>query len=61
MKAFQCDITHDKLTTHVCEESIDITTVIFVLSSISPEKMLPALENIALVSVTSLTAPLVML
>ena len=51
MNAFQCDVTYDKLTTHVCEESIDIVTVIFVLSSISPEKMLSALENIATVSV----------
>ena len=50
MKAFQCDITYDKLTMHVCEGSIDIVTVIFVLSSISPEKMLPALANIATVS-----------
>ncbi|CAB4009878.1 Hypothetical predicted protein [Paramuricea clavata] len=49
MNAFQCDITHDRLTTHVSEESVDIITVIFVMSSISPEKMLPALENIAAV------------
>ena len=50
MNVFQCDVTHDKLTTHVHEESVDIVTVIFVMSSISPDKMLPVLENIATVS-----------
>ena len=51
MNVFHCDITHDQLTTHVHEECVDIVTIIFVMSSISPDKMLPALQNIATVSI----------
>lgn len=51
MNAFQLDVTQDALTTHVRQESVDIATIIFVLSSISPEKMPAVLENIATVSV----------
>lgn len=50
MNVFLCDVTHDKLTTQIREESVDIVTIIFVMSGISPEKMLLAVENIAAVS-----------
>lgn len=50
INAFQCDVTQDKLTTNVRQESVDIVTVIFVMSSISPDKMQAVLQNISTVS-----------
>ncbi|KAM9308154.1 tRNA N(3)-cytidine methyltransferase METTL6 [Gastrophryne carolinensis] len=45
-KAFQCDLTEDDLTEHVPVESVDVATLIFVLSAIHPHKMHLAVENI---------------
>ena len=50
INAFQCDITQDDLTSHIIPNSVDIVTIIFVLSSISPEKIIGALQSIASVS-----------
>lgn len=47
INAFQCDITQDDLTSHIIPNSVDIVTIIFVLSSISPEKIIGALQSIA--------------
>ncbi|KAG9276233.1 methyltransferase-like protein 6 [Astyanax mexicanus] len=44
--AFQCDLTKDDLLATVPEESLDVATLIFVLSAIHPDKMQKALENI---------------
>uniref|UniRef100_A0A3P9MG07 tRNA N(3)-cytidine methyltransferase n=1 Tax=Oryzias latipes TaxID=8090 RepID=A0A3P9MG07_ORYLA len=44
--AFQCDLTKDDLTGNVPEGSVDVVTLIFVLSAVHPEKMKLALENI---------------
>ncbi|XP_036435476.1 tRNA N(3)-methylcytidine methyltransferase METTL6 [Colossoma macropomum] len=44
--AFQCDLTKDDLRATVPEESLDVATLIFVLSAIHPDKMQQALENI---------------
>uniref|UniRef100_A0A0B7B4E4 tRNA N(3)-methylcytidine methyltransferase n=1 Tax=Arion vulgaris TaxID=1028688 RepID=A0A0B7B4E4_9EUPU len=45
--AFHCDITKDLLTDSVPEASVDIATLIFVLSAIHPDKMVQAVRNIA--------------
>ncbi|KAG7469866.1 hypothetical protein MATL_G00133320 [Megalops atlanticus] len=45
-KAFQCDLTKDDLRNSVPAESVDVVTLIFVLSAIHPEKMQMALNNI---------------
>ncbi|KAM3873518.1 tRNA N(3)-cytidine methyltransferase METTL6 [Diretmus argenteus] len=45
--AFQCDLTKDDLRTNVPEGSVDVVTLIFVLSAIHPDKMSLALENIS--------------
>uniref|UniRef100_A0A3B3SSI1 tRNA N(3)-cytidine methyltransferase n=1 Tax=Paramormyrops kingsleyae TaxID=1676925 RepID=A0A3B3SSI1_9TELE len=45
-KAFQCDLTKDDLAASIPEGSVDVATLIFVLSAIHPEKMLLALGNI---------------
>uniref|UniRef100_UPI00398F7AA2 tRNA N(3)-methylcytidine methyltransferase METTL6 isoform X1 n=1 Tax=Pristiophorus japonicus TaxID=55135 RepID=UPI00398F7AA2 len=45
-KAFQCDLTKDDLLEHVPADSVDVVTLIFVLSAIHPDKMQLALENI---------------
>lgn len=45
--AFQADLTQDPLTAHVPAHSLDIVSMIFVLSAIHPDKMLAALKNIA--------------
>ncbi|XP_048413683.1 tRNA N(3)-methylcytidine methyltransferase METTL6 isoform X1 [Stegostoma tigrinum] len=45
-KAFQCDLTKDNLLENVPADSVDVVTLIFVLSAIHPDKMLLALENI---------------
>ncbi|RVE63031.1 hypothetical protein OJAV_G00163430 [Oryzias javanicus] len=44
--AFQCDLTKEDLTENVPEGSVDVVTLIFVLSAVHPEKMKMALENI---------------
>uniref|UniRef100_A0A8C7ZJJ2 tRNA N(3)-cytidine methyltransferase n=1 Tax=Oryzias sinensis TaxID=183150 RepID=A0A8C7ZJJ2_9TELE len=44
--AFQCDLTKDDLTGNVPEGSVDVVTLIFVLSAVHPEKMKLALKNI---------------
>ncbi|XP_005110335.1 tRNA N(3)-methylcytidine methyltransferase METTL6 [Aplysia californica] len=45
--AFPCDITQDDITATVPPACVDITTLIFVLSAIHPEKMVQAIENVA--------------
>ncbi|XP_066539880.1 tRNA N(3)-methylcytidine methyltransferase METTL6 [Hoplias malabaricus] len=44
--AFQCDLTKDDLQAVIRKESLDVATMIFVLSAIHPDKMQQALENI---------------
>nr|XP_043624434.1 uncharacterized protein LOC122596003 isoform X2 [Erigeron canadensis] len=46
INAFACDITSDDLVNHIPPSSVDIVTMIFVLSAVSPEKMPLALQNI---------------
>ncbi|XP_038652774.1 tRNA N(3)-methylcytidine methyltransferase METTL6 isoform X1 [Scyliorhinus canicula] len=45
-KAFQCDLTKDDLLQNMPVDSVDVVTLIFVLSAIHPDKMQLALENI---------------
>ncbi|XP_070691851.1 tRNA N(3)-methylcytidine methyltransferase METTL6 [Pempheris klunzingeri] len=45
--AFQCDLTKDDLRENVLECSVDVVTLIFVLSAIHPDKMKLALQNIS--------------
>ncbi|XP_047624526.1 tRNA N(3)-methylcytidine methyltransferase METTL6 isoform X3 [Phacochoerus africanus] len=45
-KAFQCDLTKDDLLEHVPPESVDVVTLIFVLSAVHPDKMHLVLQNI---------------
>ncbi|XP_056142583.1 tRNA N(3)-methylcytidine methyltransferase METTL6-like isoform X2 [Lampris incognitus] len=44
--AFQCDLTRDDLKENIVEGSVDVVTLIFVLSAIHPDKMSQVLENI---------------
>lgn len=44
--AFQCDLTKDNLQDTIHPESLDMATLIFVLSAIHPDKMQQALENL---------------
>ncbi|KAL4222898.1 Methyltransferase-like protein 6 [Mactra antiquata] len=44
--AFHCDITESELTENVEPDSVDLATLIFVLSAIHPDKMMFALQNI---------------
>ncbi|XP_058105966.1 uncharacterized protein LOC131249310 isoform X2 [Magnolia sinica] len=46
MDAFVCDLTVDDLSQKISPSSVDIVTMIFVLSAISPEKMPAVLQNI---------------
>nr|XP_023022140.1 methyltransferase-like protein 6 [Leptinotarsa decemlineata] len=46
MRAFQCDITTEGVFSEVQKASIDIATLIFVLSAIHPDKFLKTLENV---------------
>lgn len=46
VKAFQCDLTRDTLTDRVPECSVDVVTMVFVLSAICPGKMSAVLENV---------------
>ncbi|KAK9514398.1 hypothetical protein VZT92_027866 [Zoarces viviparus] len=45
--AFQCDLTKDDLRGSVPEGSVDVATLIFVLSAVHPDKMKLALQNIS--------------
>uniref|UniRef100_A0A8C3YR36 Methyltransferase 6, tRNA N3-cytidine n=1 Tax=Catagonus wagneri TaxID=51154 RepID=A0A8C3YR36_9CETA len=45
-RVFQCDLTKDDLLKHVPPESVDVVMLIFVLSSIHPDKMRLVLQNI---------------
>jgi hypothetical protein len=45
--AFCCDVTADDLSATVPPESCDLATLVFVLSAISPHKMVDVLRNIA--------------
>ncbi|XP_062980498.1 tRNA N(3)-methylcytidine methyltransferase METTL6 [Elgaria multicarinata webbii] len=45
-KVFQCDLTKDDLLENVPSDSLDVVTLIFVLSAIHPEKMHLVLHNI---------------
>ncbi|EEF46095.1 Actin-binding protein ABP140, putative [Ricinus communis] len=46
VNAFACDLTIDDLSKEVSPSSVDIVTMIFVLSAVSPEKMPLVLQNI---------------
>lgn len=46
IKAFQADLTQDKLLDNVEAESVDLVTMIFVLSAIHPDKFTSVLSNI---------------
>jgi methyltransferase-like protein 6 len=46
IKAFQCDITTDEISKEIELESIDIATLIFVLSAINPDKFHQTLQNV---------------
>ncbi|KAL0984846.1 hypothetical protein UPYG_G00149090 [Umbra pygmaea] len=43
---FQCDLTKDDLQVHIPEASVDVATLIFVLSAVHPDRMHQALCNI---------------
>uniref|UniRef100_A0A8C7EDQ2 tRNA N(3)-cytidine methyltransferase n=1 Tax=Nothoprocta perdicaria TaxID=30464 RepID=A0A8C7EDQ2_NOTPE len=45
-KVFQCDLTKDDLTENIPAGSVDVVTLIFVLSAIHPDKMHLVLKNI---------------
>ncbi|XP_060778340.1 tRNA N(3)-methylcytidine methyltransferase METTL6-like isoform X3 [Neoarius graeffei] len=44
--AFQCDLTKDDLRATIAENSLDVATLIFVLSAIHPDRMQQVVENI---------------
>ncbi|CAI0384788.1 unnamed protein product, partial [Linum tenue] len=44
--AFVCDLTADDLSKEISPSSVDVVTMIFVLSAVSPEKMPLVLQNI---------------
>ncbi|GAB4854463.1 hypothetical protein Ancab_023047 [Ancistrocladus abbreviatus] len=46
INAFVCDLTSDDLSQQIGPSSVDIVTMIFVLSAVSPEKMPLVLQNI---------------
>ncbi|CAL5358682.1 hypothetical protein CsSME_00048690 [Camellia sinensis var. sinensis] len=46
VNAFVCDLTADDLSQHISPSSVDIVTMVFVLSAVSPEKMSLVLQNI---------------
>lgn len=47
MHPFVCDLTSEALTDHVPAGSVDVVTLIFVLSAVCPEKMSDVLSNIS--------------
>ncbi|KAH7523836.1 hypothetical protein FEM48_Zijuj06G0054400 [Ziziphus jujuba var. spinosa] len=46
ISAFVCDLTLDDLRDHIPPSSVDIVTMIFVLSAVSPEKMSLVVQNV---------------
>ncbi|KAL6216816.1 hypothetical protein ACLB2K_010034 [Fragaria x ananassa] len=46
VNAFVCDLTIDDLSQQISPSSVDIVTMIFVLSAVSPEKMSLVVQNI---------------
>ncbi|KAH8372144.1 hypothetical protein KR093_010174, partial [Drosophila rubida] len=44
--AFQCDITTQQVHDHIASESLDVCTMIFVLSAIHPDKFTAVIENL---------------
>ncbi|XP_051151498.1 uncharacterized protein LOC127265642 [Andrographis paniculata] len=46
VNAFACDLTADDLCQHVAPSSVDIVTMIFVLSAVSPGKMPKVIQNL---------------
>lgn len=46
VNAFACDLTSDDLSSQIAPSSVDVVTMIFVLSAVSPEKMPLVLQNI---------------
>ena len=46
IKAFQCDITTDTVHQHIPANSLDIISMIFVLSAITPEKFDSVVKNL---------------
>ncbi|XP_047325112.1 uncharacterized protein LOC124928904 [Impatiens glandulifera] len=47
VNAFVCDLTADDLSQNIPPSSVDVVTMIFVLSAVSPEKMPLAIKNIS--------------
>ena len=45
--AFPCDITQQEVTSSVPAGSVDVATLIFVLSAIHPDNMVGAVRNVA--------------
>eukprot|EP00117_Sycon_ciliatum_P035452 scpid39488/ scgid3731/ Methyltransferase-like protein 6 len=46
INAFPCDVTKEELSAHVAENSVDIATLIFVLSAMELDSMVIALKKI---------------
>jgi len=46
MKAFVCDVTRDSLVSQIPENTVDVASLIFVLSAIHPDNFIEALINI---------------
>lgn len=46
IKAFQCDLTEDDLSREIPADSVDLVTMVFVLSAIHPDKMSLAIKNV---------------
>lgn len=46
MNAFQCDITTDQVFKHIQPASLDIITMVFVLSAIHPDRFVDVLRNL---------------
>ncbi|KAI3684173.1 hypothetical protein L6452_33393 [Arctium lappa] len=46
MNVFVCNIAEDNLCDHIMPSSVDIVTLIFTLSAISPEKMTIVIQNL---------------
>uniref|UniRef100_A0A8D8Q3J3 tRNA N(3)-methylcytidine methyltransferase n=1 Tax=Cacopsylla melanoneura TaxID=428564 RepID=A0A8D8Q3J3_9HEMI len=46
MNAFPCDVTEDSILTEISHGSVDIATLIFVLSAIHPDKFALAVANL---------------
>lgn len=53
---FQCDLTKDDLLDNIPADSVDVVTLIFVLSAIHPDRMHLVLRNIYKVKSADFTA-----